>query len=104
MSDLDGPGGFNGKILMKNENTEFEIPIESFNYKHHAFFLDGKLIVHHLTKKELAEKSNYIKENIKEDFQLVLQMNTRHFMTTYLQICFLTQLKEQFGIKERLIQ
>ena len=68
LSDLDGPGGFNGKILMKNETVEFEIPIESFKYKHHAFFLDGKLIVHHLTKKELTEKSNYIKENITRGF------------------------------------
>lgn len=68
LSDLDGPGGFNGKILMKNETTQIEIPIESFKYKHHAFFLDGKLIVHHLTKKQLAEKSNYIKENIKRGF------------------------------------
>ena len=68
LSDLDGPGGFNGKIIMKNETTEFEIPIESFKYKHHAFFLDGKLIVHHLTKKELAEKSDYFKENIKRGF------------------------------------
>jgi sialate O-acetylesterase len=68
LSDLDGPGGFNGRILMRNETSEFEVPIESFKYKHHAFFLDGKLIVHHLTKKELTEKSNYIKENITRGF------------------------------------
>ena len=39
LSDLDGPGGFNGKILLKNNLNEIEIPIESFKYKHHAFFL-----------------------------------------------------------------
>ena len=32
LTDLDGPGGFNGKILLKNNLKEIEIPIESFKY------------------------------------------------------------------------
>ena len=68
LSDLDGPGGFNGKILLKNNLKEIEIPIESFKYKHHAFLLDGRLIVHNLENQELLEKSNFFKENIVRGF------------------------------------
>ena len=68
LSDLDGPGGFNGKILLKNNSDEIEVPIESFKYKHHAFLLDGRLIVHNLENQELIEKSNFFKENIVRGF------------------------------------
>ena len=68
LSDLDGPGGFNGKILLRNSSDEIEIPIESFKYKHHAFLLDGRLIVHNLENQELLEKSNFFKENIVRGF------------------------------------
>ena len=64
LTDLDGPGGFNGKILLKNDFYQNEIPVESFKFKHHAFLLDGKLIVHNLTNGELIEKSEYLKKNI----------------------------------------
>tara|TARA_B100000963_G_scaffold354498_1_gene371124 strand:+ start:1103 stop:3217 length:2115 start_codon:yes stop_codon:yes gene_type:complete len=68
LSDLDGPGGFNGKIFIRNSSDEIEIPIESFKYKHHAFLLDGRLIVHNLENQELLEKSNFFKENIVRGF------------------------------------
>ena len=68
ISDLDGPGGFNGKILLKSNSDEIEVPIESFKYKHHAFLLDGRLIVHNLNNQDLLEKSNFFKENIVRAF------------------------------------
>ena len=68
LSDLDGPGGFNGKILLRSDSDEIEVPIESFKYKHHAFLLDGRLIVHNLENQELLEKSNFFKENIVRGF------------------------------------
>ena len=68
LSDLDGPGGFNGKILLRNNLKEIEIPIESFKYKHHAFLLDGRLIVHNLENQELLDKSDFFKENIVRGF------------------------------------
>ena len=68
LSDLDGPGGFNGKILLRNNLKKIEIPIESFKYKHHAFLLDGRLIVHNLENQELLEKSDFYKENIVRGF------------------------------------
>jgi len=68
LSDLDGPGGFNGKIYISNSSDEIDIPIESFKLKHHAFLLDGRLIVHNLDNKELLEKSNFLKENIVRGF------------------------------------
>ena len=68
LSDLDGPGGFNGKILLMRNSDEIEVPIESFKYKHHAFLLDGRLIVHNLDNQDLLEKSNFFKENIVRSF------------------------------------
>ena len=68
LSDLDGPGGFNGKIYIRNSLKKIEIPIESFKYKHHAFLLDGRLIVHNLDNQALLEKSNFFKENIVRGF------------------------------------
>ena len=68
LTDLDGPGGFNGRILLKNDYFQNEIPIETFKFKHHAFLLDGRLIVHNLTNQELTEKSEYLKRNIIRGF------------------------------------
>ena len=68
MSDLDGPGGFNGRIILRNNQNQFEIPMENFRYKHHAFLLDGKLIVHNLTRQELIEKSYFLNANIVRGF------------------------------------
>ena len=68
LSDLDGPGGFNGKILLRSNSNEIEVPIESFKYRHHAFLLDGRLIVHNLEDQDLLEKSNFFKENIVRAF------------------------------------
>ena len=68
ISDLDGPGGFNGKILLKSNSDEIEVPIESFKYRHHAFLLDGRLIVHNLDNQDLLKKSNFFKENIVRAF------------------------------------
>jgi len=70
LTDLDGPGGFNGRILLRNNDSQFEIPIENFKYKHHAFLIDGKLIVHNLSDKDLIEKSDYLKENIVRGFAI----------------------------------
>ena len=68
LSDLDGPGGFNGKILLKNDKSKNEILMNNFKYKHQAFLLDGKLLVHNLNDRELIEKSEYFKENIIRGF------------------------------------
>ena len=68
LTDTGGPGGFNGRILLRNNQNEIEIPIENFKYKHHAFFIDGKLIVHNLNDKDLIEKSDYLKKNIVRGF------------------------------------
>ena len=70
LTDLDGPGGFNGRILLRNNQNEIEIPIENFKYKHHAFLIDGKLIVHNLSDKDLIEKSDYLKKNIVRGFAI----------------------------------
>ena len=68
LSDLDGPGGFNGRILLKNDKSKNEILMRNFKYKHQAFLLDGKLLVHGLKNQELIEKSEYLKENIIRGF------------------------------------
>ena len=68
LSDLDGPGGFNGRILLKNDKSKNEILMRNFKYKHQAFLLDGKLLVHNLNDEELIEKSEYLKENIVRGF------------------------------------
>lgn len=68
ISDLDGPGGFNGRILLKNDKSKNEILMKNFKYKHQAFLLDGKLLVHNLNDEELIEKSEYFKENIIRGF------------------------------------
>ena len=68
LSDLDGPGGFNGRILLKNDKSKNEILMRNFKYKHQAFLIDGKLLVHGLKNQELIEKSEYLKENIIRGF------------------------------------
>ena len=42
--------------------------MRNFKYKHQAFLIDGKLLVHGLKNQELIEKSEYLKENIIRGF------------------------------------
>jgi sialate O-acetylesterase len=64
LTDLDGPGGFNGKIILKNAKIKFEIPIDQFKFIHHAFFINGQFIVHGYNHEELLDISKFLKENI----------------------------------------
>ena len=64
LTDLDGPGGFNGKIILKNAKNKFEIPIDQFKFIHHAFFINGQFIVHGYNHEELLDISKFLKENI----------------------------------------
>jgi sialate O-acetylesterase len=54
--------------LLKNDKSKNEILMKNFKYKHQAFLLDGKLLVHNLNDEELIEKSEYFKENIIRGF------------------------------------
>ena len=64
LTDTDGPGGFNGKIILKNSKNKLEIPIDQFKFIHHAFFINGQFIVHGFNYAELLETSKFLKENI----------------------------------------
>ena len=64
LTDIDGPGGFNGKIILKNASSRFEIPINQFKFIHHAFFINGQFVVHGLNHEELLNKSKFLKDNI----------------------------------------
>ena len=68
LTDTGGPGGFNGRILLQNNKNQFEISMENFKYKHQAFIINGKLVIHNLSEKDLIEKSDYLKENIVRGF------------------------------------
>ena len=68
LTDLDGPGGFNGRILLKNNTSQNEILMKNFKFKHQAFLINRKLVVHNLNHDELIKKSNYLNKNIARGF------------------------------------
>jgi len=71
VTDLAGGGGFNSPLILKNYSTSRIIPFYKFKFKHHAFITNGSsAIVHNYSLNDLEEKSDQIKANIIQGYEV----------------------------------
>jgi len=71
VTDLSGGGGFNSPLILKKSSTSRIIPFYSFKFKHHAFITNGSsVIVHNYSLNDLEEKSDQIKANIIQGYEV----------------------------------
>ena len=71
VTNLAGGGGFNSPLILKNYSTSRIIPFYKFKFKHHAFITNGSsAIVHNYSLNDLEEKSDQIKANIIQGYEV----------------------------------
>ena len=68
--DLGGLGGWNGSIILKNATNSQTIPFDTFKFKHQAFVLSNRFLIHNREIQTLKEQTAYLRKEIKEGVTL----------------------------------